>query len=238
MSHSNGPVALVTGAGSGIGLAVCELLAAEGWRLGLAGRRSERLDAAAQAAAVAGAEAEAIVADVSLAAQARGMVERAAARFGRIDALVNNAGSAPLCAIDRTTPELLERTFAVNALGPANAIAAAWPHMVRQGGGRIVNVSTMGTKDPFPGFFAYAASKAAVNLMARSCANEGRSHGIFAFAVAPGAVETGLLREIFDEQMVPTERCLSPRQVAEVVVACATGRRDADSGEVIWLASP
>jgi NAD(P)-dependent dehydrogenase (short-subunit alcohol dehydrogenase family) len=96
-----------------------------------------------------------------------------------------------------------------------------------------VNVSSIATVDPFPGFFAYAASKAALNLMTASAAKEGANVGIRAFAVAPGAVETPMLRASFDAKAVPPEACLEPESVARVIVACATGLRDADSGRVI-----
>ena len=97
----------------------------------------------------------------------------------------------------------------------------------------MVNVSSMATQDPFPGFFAYAASKAALNLMARSCATEGREHGIRAFAVAPGAVETDMLRAAFGEDVIPREQTLDPDTVARVIVECVTGERDAQNGDTI-----
>jgi NAD(P)-dependent dehydrogenase (short-subunit alcohol dehydrogenase family) len=120
-------------------------------------------------------------------------------------------------------------------MGTANAIAKAWPIFKRQGSGCIINVSTMGTENPFPGFFAYAASKAAVELMIKSCAKEGAAFGVRAFAVAPGAVETETLRAVFSEQAIPPGACMKPEQIAEVIVECVLGKRDERNGDTIYV---
>ena len=152
--------------------------------------------------------------------------------------MINNAGFAPAEPHRRTTLDTLAQAFAVNAIGPGALILASWPHFVRAGAGVVVNVSTMGTIDPFPGFFAYAGAKASVNLFARSIAKEGAAHNIRAFAVAPGAVETPMLRGLFGADALPPERCLLPDDVARVVVDCVLGRRDAENGATIVLPSP
>ncbi len=238
-------VALITGAGSGIGRATALLLAADGWSVALVGRRRQLLE---EVATEIGDDARVLTigCDIAVPEHAVGAVEETVERFGRLDALVNNAGYAPLAPIDRTTPEMIEECFGVNAVGPANLIAAAWPVFMRQamraGGAEaratIVNVSSMATKDPFPGFFAYAAAKAGVNLMAVSCAKEGAAIGVRAFAVAPGAVETPMFRGLFSEQAVGRERTLTPEHVAAVIAQCIRGERDAENGRVIWLPSP
>lgn len=226
------PVAIITGGGSGIGLATARRLAAEGWNLVLAGRSAEKLHHAAESL---GGRAVSVQAHVERPADISRMIDRATDHFGRLDALVNNAGYAPLVSIEDTTPEQIQECYAVNAMGPAFAIARAWPHFVRQKSGCIVNISTLGTDDPFPGFFAYAASKAPCNVMARSCANEGAEHNIRAFSVAPGAVETEMLRSIFDEKTIPADKTMEPATVAEVVADCILGNRDADNGKTIFL---
>lgn len=240
-------VALVTGAGSGIGRATAAALAGAGWSVALVGRRAGALEETARAI---GDESRALVlaSDVADAEQARTAVEQTVARFGRLDAVVNNAGSAPLAPIDKTTPEMLRECLAVNTLAPGYVIAAAWPFFRRQAEeaksrgesprATVVNVSSMATKDPFAGFFAYAAAKAGVNLMAQSCAKEGKAIGVRAFAVAPGAVETPMLRSNFSEKMIPPGKALAPEQVARVIAACVLGERDAENGQVIWVASP
>lgn len=231
------PVALITGSGSGIGLATARLLASEGWSIVLAGRRAEQLRQAA--ASLPFPEAHLVVpTDVADPEQCEALARRAMDAFGRVDALINNAGHAPLVPIERHTPAIVRETFDINAIGPANLILACWPGMVARSTGRIVNVSSMATVDPFPGFFAYAAAKAGVELMVKSIAKEGAPHNIRAFAVAPGAVETPMLRSIISEALVARGKTLSPDSVATVIVDCATGRRDADNGKAILVPSP
>lgn len=245
MSEQITPVALVTGAGSGIGRAVARQLAAAGYRVVLAGRRANALEETA-ASLPEGCESLCIPVDVSDPGSGHVMVTTCLGRFGRLDVLVNNAGVAPLKPIDQTDAELIQQAFFTNSIGPACTIAAAWMVFRRQyaenrmapRGHCIVNISTLGTLDPFPGFFAYAASKAGLNLMARSCAKEGAAIGVRAFAVAPGAVETPMLRANFPEKMIPRAKALAPEDVARVIAACVLGERDAENGQVIWVASP
>jgi NAD(P)-dependent dehydrogenase (short-subunit alcohol dehydrogenase family) len=227
-------VALITGAGSGIGRATALLLAERGWRLALVGRREELLRETA-ALLVEGARSMVIAADAGVAEQIQRTVDAAAAHFGGLDALVNNAGLAPNAPIADTTPDMIDEVYRVNALGPAYAIAHAWPIFQRQLSGCVVNVSTIGTLDPFPGFFAYASAKAAVNVMAQSCANEGRAIGVRAFAIAPGAVETPMLRANFPESRIPPSACLSAQEVAAVIVGCIEGRYDDRVGQTITI---
>ncbi len=232
---TNQPVAIVTGAGSGIGRATASALSAAGYCLALVGRRTEPLE---QTAALLSTASLVCAADLRDPGAIVPMISDIALHFGWIDVLVNNAGDAPLASIDRSTPELIDETYRVNAIGPANLIAAVWPHFQQRRSGCIVNVSSMATLDPFPGFFAYAGAKAACNLMARSCAKEGRAIGVRAFAVAPGAVETPMLRKNFSERAIPPRKCLLPEQVAAVILECVLGRRDADNGTTIPVPSP
>ncbi len=241
---SDGPVAIVTGGGSGIGRAVCVLLARAGLRLVICGRRAELLEETREQLGE-GAVCEAVVCDVGDPLQAAGLVDVAVDRFGRVDVVINNAAMAPLTPIDAHTVELIAQTYMTNAVGPASLIAAAWKVFRAQHGERrasrlgacVVNVSTMGTRDPFPGFFAYAASKAATNLMVKSCAKEGKEIGVRAFAVAPGAVETPMLRGLFGPEVLPTSACLRPERVAEEIVACVLGERDQHNGRVIFMSA-
>lgn len=231
-------VTIITGAGSGIGRATAEMLAPLGHALVLVGRTEAKLLDTLDAVRDSGADAMVATADLQDAEHAAAVVHQAMDRFDRIDAIVNSAGVAPLLPIEKTTEEVLEETFRINAFGPAFLIVQAWPIFRRQKSGCVVNVSTLGTSDPFPGFFAYAASKSALDSFTRSCAREGRSIGVRAFCVNPGAVETPLLRKNFPAHVLPPERALKPEAVAEVIVECIAGKRDHEHGRTILLPSP
>ncbi len=225
-------VSIITGASSGIGLETARQLSQLGHHVVLVSRTASVLD---EAAASLPGPKTVIACDVGDTAQARAMVDRVKTDLGRIDVLVSNAGWAELHGIAETTDETLERAFRVNALGPAAMIAQAWPVFAAKKSGCVVCTSSMATQDPFPGFFAYASSKASVNLLVASCAKEGAKLGVRAFAVAPGAVETPLLRSMFDAQSLPASACLSPEKVASMIVACIQGEHDAENGRVIWM---
>jgi NAD(P)-dependent dehydrogenase (short-subunit alcohol dehydrogenase family) len=109
---------------------------------------------------------------------------------------------------------------------------AAWP-LLRRSRGTIINVSSMAAVDPFPGFAAYGASKAWVNTFTRGLADEGRAHGIKVFAVGPGAVETGLLRQRFPD--FPAERTLQPDDVAGMVEWLLDERCQYATGQTIYV---
>lgn len=231
------PVVVITGAGSGIGRATAIELSARGARLILAGRRPDALD---ETGAMLNTPWHAIPTDVRDPVQCDVLLRGALERFGTIDALVNNAGWAPCQPIEKHTPDLIRHAFEINAIGPAQLIAAVWPTFqarAREGlpGGCIVNVSSMATVDPFNGLFAYAAAKASLNLMVRSCHKEGADLGVRCFAVAPGAVDTDMLRGILSEDLLPPDRTLSPDAIATVIADCVDGTLDAQAGEVIYV---
>jgi len=236
--------AIVTGAGSGIGRATALGLADAGYRVALVGRTEAKLTATAEmieARASAAERAHVIAADLAEPDAARRVVDEVRDRFARIDALVNNAGVAELAPVDEHTRAMLQRMLAVNTVAVGELIILAWPVMASQtrlegvASPAIVNVSTAGTRDPFPGFFGYAASKAAVESFVRSIANEAGDTGIRAFAVAPGATETPMLRSLFSEQVLPKSATAPPETVAEAIVDCVQGGRDAEIGRTLYL---
>jgi NAD(P)-dependent dehydrogenase (short-subunit alcohol dehydrogenase family) len=228
------PVAVVTGAGSGIGRAVALALGGEDFRLALVGRNADKLQSTANSLA----EALLIPADLAEPDAAGRVVDQVLRKWGRVDVLVNNAGAAPLVPIDETTDTLIDETFAINAFAPIRLVVRLWPVFCSRQAGCVVNVSSIAVADPFAGFTAYAASKAAVEALTRSVANEGRAHGIRGFSVAPGAVETQMLRSNFSARQIPPDRTLDPADVARVVVDCILGRREADLGRTIPIPSP
>jgi NAD(P)-dependent dehydrogenase (short-subunit alcohol dehydrogenase family) len=173
--------------------------------------------------------------DLADSAFAAGVVDRTVAELGGLDVLVNCAGVAPHVPIEGTDEDVLEEAFLNNSFGPAFLIVRAWPHFLRRKAGCVVNVSSLASSDPFQGFFAYAASKAALDSFVRSMHREGARHGIRAFSVNPGAVETPLLRSNFPLKVVPASAALAPEAVAMLIVDCIEGRREADRGRTIEI---
>ena len=236
---SEAKVAVVTGAGSGVGRATAILLGQAGYAVALVGRRKEPLEeTAGMIGRGGGAEAAVISADVSQPEPAQRAIAQAQARFGRIDALANVAGYAQLGPIDAITPPDWRQTIDTNLSSIVYLTTAVWPIFRRQHQGVVVNVSSMASLDPFPGFAMYASAKAAVNMFTRCSAREGEPLGVKVVAVAPGAVETPMLRAVFDQKTIPPEKALAPEQVGAVIRDCITGTRGFHSGETIQLPSP
>jgi len=228
-------IAIVTGAGSGIGRAVSVQLGAAGYCVVLVSRSRDKL---LETAEQVKGDTFVYPADISDAKAVGMLIEDVSASFGRVDALVHNAGFAELQAIDQITSDSWRKTVDVNLSAAVLLSAAVWPIFKKQQSGTIVNVSSMATIDPFPGLSAYAAAKIGVNLFTQCTANEGEPFGVRAVAIAPGAVETPMLRANFDESVIPAENALSPDAVAEVIVGCITGDRDFTNGETIVVPSP
>jgi NAD(P)-dependent dehydrogenase (short-subunit alcohol dehydrogenase family) len=225
--------AIVTGAGSGVGRATALGLAQVGWRVALVGRTESKLLDTAKACK----GAVVITADLTDPAACRQVVADALEGLGQLDAVAHIAGDAPNMPIAQLTGDVVQRCLATNIAATANLTAAAWPTFAAQGRGMFVNVSSMASLDPFPGFSIYAAAKVAVNLFTRCTAQEGAANGIQAVCVAPGAVETPMLRAVFDESMIPKDKALDPRDVARVITDCITGARRFQPGETIVVPS-
>jgi len=226
-------VAIVTGASRGIGLAVAERLAAGGAAVVLVARDGTALAAARERLAASGACCEAVVADVGTAAGGRAAIDAAVRRHGRIDILVNNVGDAPLAPIADTTDEAFDRCLRANVASVFFCTRAVWPVLQAGGGGAIVNLSSLASIDPFPGFSVYGGAKAWVNTFTKAAADEGRPHGIRVFAVAPGAVETRMLRDCFPD--FPAESALAADDVARLVEACCGPALAHSSGQTIFI---
>lgn len=234
------PVAVITGGGTGIGRASAIGFAERGWDVVLAGRREAPLQETADVCRAANPSCRplCIPTDVTDPIQCRRLIDETIARLGRIDALVNNAGGGPIGSARDATAEDIRASLILNAAAPAWLIHDAWPTFERQGAGCVINVSSMAAHDPFPGLFAYGAGKAACESMIRSIKNERAGLNIRAFAVAPGAVETDLLRSYFDESVVPPSAAMSPEDIARVIVGCAVGEHDDRDGEAILVPEP
>lgn len=229
-------VAVITGAGRGIGRATAIELAGAGYRVVLAGRNRAALDETLQlAAGKVGARGVVLPSDVTRPDDVERLIALTLDRFGRIDALVNNAGLAPVRSIKETTIEQWRAVIDTNLSAAFYATRAAWPAFGRQGGGVVVNISSAAARDPFAGFAAYGAAKAGLNLFGLAAAREGAAVGVRVHTIAPGAVETGMFREIMTPEQWPREKTLDPADVARVVLQCIRGDLRYASGEVIYL---
>jgi NAD(P)-dependent dehydrogenase (short-subunit alcohol dehydrogenase family) len=187
-----GKVALVTGAGGGLGTAIAKRFASEGAALMCADRDGARAQATASAITKSGGSAQAFQADVADPVQCDGQVAETVRRFGRIDIAVNNAGIAlHKLALD-TSLEDWERVLRINLTGSFLTAQAAARHMVKQGGGRIIQMGSISGQRGNMGGIAYGASKAAVMHICKVLAVELSGQGVMVNAIAPGPIETGI----------------------------------------------
>ena len=185
-------VALVTGSGGGIGLAVAQRLAAEGARLALIEHHADRLTAVADQVRQAGApDVWATACDVGVEAQVEAAVAGTLARFGRLDVVVNCAGLMEFKPLEELSTEDWQRALNVDLFGAFYFTKQAFRHM--RPGGSIVNVSSIHAYETSQHVAPYAAAKAALNSLTRSAAIEGQAKGIRVNAVLPGAIDTPML---------------------------------------------
>jgi NAD(P)-dependent dehydrogenase (short-subunit alcohol dehydrogenase family) len=186
-------VALVTGAGSGIGKATALRLGAGGASVVVLSRTMTEIEATRDQIVSAGGTARAVMADVSEPAEMKSAVERTIAAYGRLDIVVANAGINGMWApIDELTPAEWDKTMAVNLRGTYLTLHFAVPHLKRAGGGSITIVSSINGNQTFTsaGATAYSATKAGQVAMTKQLALELGKHGIRVNAVCPGAIET------------------------------------------------
>jgi NAD(P)-dependent dehydrogenase (short-subunit alcohol dehydrogenase family) len=242
------PVAVVTGAGRGIGREIALALAGAGAGVVLAGRDPSTLEATAEIAAGAGAATLCVPTDVTSEEQLEALALSALDRFGAVDALIANSGvggpSGPLWELDR---EAWEETFAVNVTGVFLSARAFLPSMLERGRGSIVVIGSMTGKRPLWGRTPYAASKLALVGLVRTLAVETAPSGVRVNLVSPGPVAgermdwvfraqaegRGITVEEAREEMVaqiPIGRLIEPREVADAVVSLTLGTLSAVTG--------
>jgi len=239
----NQPVALITGALTGIGRATAIAFAREGNRLVVSGRREEAGEALAAELRALGAEAEFLRADVRYEAEVRSVVERTVERFGRLDVAVNSAGtegqSAPI--VEQSAANY-EDTFAANVLGTLLSLKHEMRAMLAQGSGSIINISSIGGQVGIAGASVYAASKHAVEGLTKSAALEGAAAGVRVNAVAPGPVATGMLDRFTSGSeenkagflaTIPARRAATPEEIAQTIVFLASDKARYLTGQSI-----
>ena len=225
-------VAIVTGATSGIGRAIALAFGAAGASVTVNFRSSpEAADEVVGRLEAAGGKGLAVHADVTKAGEVGAMVARTVEEFGRLDVMVNNAGMETKMPFLETPLEVWEEVLAVNLTGPWLGCQAAARQMVGQdGGGRIVNISSVHEDLPMPTNAPYCAAKGGVRMLTRTIAVELAPHGVTANNIAPGAVETPMDAEIKEDPQqyesllseIPLGRMGKPEEVAALAVYLAS----------------
>src|SRR5215211_5383242 len=234
MMTTNRPVALVTGASSGIGKAAALALAAAGFQVVGTSRNSSRV--------TPGNGVTYLDLDVTNDESVNAVVEQVIDRFGRVDVLINNAGVGAAGAAEESSVAQAQSVFDVNVFGPIRMTKAILPHMRAQGRGRIINISSVLGLVPAPYMAVYAATKHAIEGYSESLDHEVREHGVRVLLVEPAYTRTGfeanslaadsplsvyaeqgeIVREVLAAAMRDADE---PSVVAEVIVAAATDRK-------------
>jgi glucose 1-dehydrogenase len=238
-----GKVAIVTGAGSGIGYAIAHLFAQNGAAVAInylgRGDDAQKL---AQTIEAEGGKAFAFEADISDASAVESLVATTVETFGRLDVLVNNAGierSTPLLEIEEAN---WDRTLAVDLKGPFLCLQAAARRMQKTGGS-IVNISSIHEDLPFPGFTPYVTAKGGLRMLMRNASLELAPYAIRVNNIAPGAIATAINAATLTdpakverlEEIVPLRRMGTPDEVAQVALFLASDRASYVTGSTYFV---
>jgi NAD(P)-dependent dehydrogenase (short-subunit alcohol dehydrogenase family) len=242
------PVLFVTGAGGGVGRAIAARFAADGYAVAVTGRSHPSVRETVGALEGSGAEALALVCDVSSREDVARTVALTEQRLGPIDVLVNNAGIAESAAFVSMPDEMWDRTIAVNLTGAYNCMRAVVPGMFERRHGRVINVASTAARVGFPYTSAYVASKHGLLGLTRAVAIEAQSRGVTVNAICPGWIDTGMtaraVARIVDRtgrsadeatrtlaEMNPRQRLITPAEVAAVVAYLASPEAAAINGQ-------
>jgi len=237
-----GKVCIVTGAGSGIGRATAARLIEEGGLVTCVDRNG---DAVRDAVAEMGGAAVAVEADVSDDAQVRAYTDDTVARWGRLDVAFNNAGVNLPTVFHEAPDDLIDRTIAVNLKGVIYGCRAAIPHLLRRGGGSIINTGSVNSLVSEPFLSIYAATKGAILMLSRSIALDYAKQGIRCNCLCPGWVDTpvnyahaemlGGLEQVYAtiDSFQPIGRPGEPREIANVVLFLASDESSFVTGSAV-----
>jgi meso-butanediol dehydrogenase/(S,S)-butanediol dehydrogenase/diacetyl reductase len=219
--------AIITGGGSGIGLACARLFAQEGARVAIFGRRQDRLD---QAQKEIGDKVLVIQGDITHKQDTERLVETAVKQLGKVDILINNAGIFGGAPVHETDDDLWDQTFNINMRGVFQLTRKVLPHLVRQGSGGIIHISSILGMIAVPGTSPYNASKGALNQFSKSIAVEYGALGIRSNSICPGMIETEMTEELRSDKALmqeflkgyPLGRFGKPEEVAQACLFLAS----------------
>jgi len=226
----SGQVAVVTGAGRGIGAAIARQLAILGATAVLCGRTQSALDETARAIIEAGGKTEVIPCDVTVLHQMEYAAARVDSTFGRVDILVNNAGVGGFTdPLHTLLPDEWDRILNTNLRGVFYSIRTFAPIMIRAYGGHIINISSLAGKNALPNGAAYAASKWGLNGLSYSVAEELRGQNVRVSVICPGSVDT----ELSPHNGKDPNKMLQPDDVAHAVAMLVTQAPQSFISEVL-----
>lgn len=236
MQERQSKVVLITGASSGIGEAAARMLAAQGHRVYVGARRTDRLETLVQEIRAKGGTAAFRALDVTSAEDMQAFVRGAEAAFGQVDVIVNNAGVMPLSPLSSLKVDEWDRMIDVNIRGVLHGIAAVLPGMERQGHGQVINVSSIGGLSVSPTAAVYCATKFAVRAISDGLRQE--TSKIRVTVVCPGVVESELADTITDDTarvaMQSFRRvALHPDAIARAIAYAIEQPDDVDVSEVV-----
>lgn len=235
----SGKVALVTGASSGIGEATAIALADAGAAVALSARRADRLEALVGRIEGAGGKAIGLPGDMTVEAEAIRAVEDTVARLGRIDILINSAGIMQMGGVEGVDLDEYRRVFDINVFGTLYCSSAAVPHMLRQGGGDIINITSLAARKGGPGTNSYSASKHAANSMTDAMRQELGDRNIRVAILMPGATSTEVGDGISDpagrkaiQAHVSKDGAVQPSEIGETIVFMLAMPRHVNISEI------
>lgn len=234
-------VAIVTGAGSGIGRAIAEMYAREGAKVVCAGHHVESCEETAKRIEDGGGEALAVACDVSRATDNQRMVAATVERYGRLDVLVNDAGTLEMVGLEEMTEEQWDRVIDVDLKGTFLAMKYAIPEMERAGAGKVINITSVSGIRGFAQAAAYCAAKGGVVMLTKEAALEYGPKKINVNAIAPGVIETKMnapFRE--DPAMLEQLKAITPyprlgegEDIAHAATFLASAESDFVNGETL-----
>jgi NAD(P)-dependent dehydrogenase (short-subunit alcohol dehydrogenase family) len=245
-----GKSALITGGGTGIGAAIAKRFVADGAKICITGRRKEVIDKVAQS--LPSDMVTTCSGDVSKLEDVQRMVEATVKFGGKLDVLVNNAGIDPGGTVTDIDLETWKKVIDINLHGSFFAMRASIPHMIENGGGSIINISSLGGVRCLPGMAPYCTSKAAINMLTRQAALDYGRYNVRCNAVLPGATRTEMLEEalspltevlktdvdgVFDciASNVPLHRVATPDEISGLCSYLASDDASFMTGSVILI---